>query len=228
MSGKSRLAEDLIRNQISEFVKLENRIPGVKIIHRLPDWQILWMSGDGLELLNVSLEELQSLSAAEYNARYFNLEDLENYGPKIYEMVTSETEHPYCTYFQQVRLAGKDEFTWYMTGTKILLRDDCNQPLLSLSIALPIDALHHMNLKADKLVEENNFLRKHYHEFAKLGKRERDVLMHLALGRSSQETGKILHISPTTVDTHRRNIKQKLKTRSFYVLSQYARAFDLI
>lgn len=42
-----------------------------------------------------------------------------------------------------------------------------------------------------------------------LSKREADCLYHLRLGHSAKETGKILFISPRTVETHIENIKQK-------------------
>ena len=43
-----------------------------------------------------------------------------------------------------------------------------------------------------------------------LTKREKEVLKLIAKGLSSVEIGKTLFIAPTTVDTHRRNISEKL------------------
>ncbi|MNY67725.1 transcriptional regulator FimZ [compost metagenome] len=50
----------------------------------------------------------------------------------------------------------------------------------------------------------------------------------MALGKSSAETAEQLFIAPETVKTHRKNIKQKLDTNSYYEICQYARAFDLV
>jgi DNA-binding CsgD family transcriptional regulator len=52
--------------------------------------------------------------------------------------------------------------------------------------------------------------------------------VHLAKGESAIECGKSLFISPQTVETHRKNIRMKLDTKSFFELTQYARSFDLI
>jgi DNA-binding CsgD family transcriptional regulator len=50
----------------------------------------------------------------------------------------------------------------------------------------------------------------------------------MALGKTSAETATQLFISTSTVETHRKNIKQKLDTNSYYEVCKYARAFDLI
>ncbi|MNT99653.1 DNA-binding transcriptional activator SdiA [compost metagenome] len=50
----------------------------------------------------------------------------------------------------------------------------------------------------------------------------------MALGKTSLETAEQLFIAQTTVETHRKNIKQKLNTNSYYEICQYARAFDLV
>jgi DNA-binding CsgD family transcriptional regulator len=132
------------------------------------------------------------------------------------------------TYFQQVRFYGEPDWVWHVSTVKVLLRDDDGKPLLVIAMSFPIDAMHHMTAKAARLLEENNFLRKNYHHFATLSNREREVLKMLALGKSSPETAEALFITTTTVETHRKDIKQKLNTNSYYALGLYARAFDLI
>ena len=108
------------------------------------------------------------------------------------------------------------------------MRDENRKPLLTYTIAIPIDSMHHLGAKAERLLAENNFLRSHYNEVARLSDRECDILRQMALGKSSTETAQALFISKATVETHRRNIKKKLKTSSFFELCQYARSFDLI
>lgn len=56
----------------------------------------------------------------------------------------------------------------------------------------------------------------------RLGRRETEVLRLLAQGKSSPQIGEILHISPSTVDVHRRNIMNKLELRSVAELTKYA------
>jgi two-component system NarL family response regulator len=58
--------------------------------------------------------------------------------------------------------------------------------------------------------------------YSTLGAREREVLQLLAEGHSSPEIAKRLHISPSTVETHRRNIMKKLDVHSVAELTKYA------
>jgi DNA-binding NarL/FixJ family response regulator len=55
-----------------------------------------------------------------------------------------------------------------------------------------------------------------------LSAREREVLQLVAEGKSSPVTAKLLHISIKTVETHRRNIVQKLKLHGTAELTKYA------
>ena len=52
--------------------------------------------------------------------------------------------------------------------------------------------------------------------------REREVLQLVAEGKTSGETAKAMHISVKTVETHRRNITQKLGLHGTAELTKYA------
>lgn len=58
--------------------------------------------------------------------------------------------------------------------------------------------------------------------FERLGSREREVLQLVAEGRTSAETAREMHISIKTVETHRRNIVQKLGLHGTAELTKYA------
>jgi DNA-binding NarL/FixJ family response regulator len=55
-----------------------------------------------------------------------------------------------------------------------------------------------------------------------LSAREREVLQLLAEGQSSRKIAERLHVSVTTVDTHRKHIMDKLGFRSIAELTKYA------
>jgi two-component system NarL family response regulator len=61
-----------------------------------------------------------------------------------------------------------------------------------------------------------------------LGLREREVLQWVANGLSSAEIATRMGIAPATVETHRRNIKQKLGLHSTAELTRYAMREGLI
>jgi DNA-binding NarL/FixJ family response regulator len=58
--------------------------------------------------------------------------------------------------------------------------------------------------------------------YSTLGSREREVLQLIAEGKTSAETAKEMHISTKTVETHRRNIVQKLGLHGIAELTKYA------
>jgi len=55
-----------------------------------------------------------------------------------------------------------------------------------------------------------------------LSRREREVFVLLAEGRSVREIGESLHISPKTVETHKYNILEKLNARNVVALTRIA------
>jgi DNA-binding NarL/FixJ family response regulator len=58
--------------------------------------------------------------------------------------------------------------------------------------------------------------------YSSLGAREREVLQLVAEGKTSKEIAKEMHISIKTVETHRRNIVQKLGMHGTAELTKYA------
>ncbi|WP_256003366.1 helix-turn-helix transcriptional regulator [Pedobacter deserti] len=220
--------QHLIRNSIAEIAAIAHKLPGVVVIHDLADWSVAWVSERGLKELGASLEEITALSSEQYHARYFNPEDSSDYVPKISALMESNITDQTCAYFQQVRLAGEPDFTWHMASTMVLLRNDQGKPLLTITMAFPMDSMHHMATKAERLMEENNFLRSNYQTFAALSEREKEILQYMSRGYSAIQTADSLFISKQTVETHRKNIRKKLNAQTSYELTMYARAFDLI
>ncbi|MEA5404023.1 helix-turn-helix transcriptional regulator [Arcicella sp. DC2W] len=220
--------QKIIDKNIIEIAKVAYKLPGVVVLHDLRDWSVAWMSPRGLEELGVTLEEITSLASGEYYYRYFNPEDAKDYAPKILSLMERNIADEICTCFQQVRFGINAPWKWHMASTMVFARDESGKPLLAITIAFPIDTMHHMTFKAERLLEENNFLRNNIQLFSSLSKRECEILKLLAMGASSIETAEKLFISIGTVDTHRKNIKKKLNTNSYFELCQFARAFNLI
>jgi DNA-binding CsgD family transcriptional regulator len=218
----------IIARSIAEVALIADKLLGVVVVHDLRDWSVAWMSVRGLNHLGISLAEVTSITSEEYFARYFNNEDTVDSVPKILGLLQKNDDDDFCTCFQQVRFRIDQDFNWYMHGCKILAHDNTRKPLLTITMALPIDAMHHMTAKATRLLKENNFLRKNFQLFSSLSKRECAVLRSLALGKSSAETANELFITESTVETHRKNIRRKLNTAAYYELCEYARAFDLV
>jgi two-component system, NarL family, response regulator NreC len=58
--------------------------------------------------------------------------------------------------------------------------------------------------------------------FSNLTEREREVLQFIAEGKSMKEIAGILHLSPKTVETHKRRIMDRLDIRTVAGLTRYA------
>ena len=213
--------------RLADLERQANTLPGVVIIHDLTG-AVVWMSDRGLKQLGITQQGVSSLSSSEYYRQFFNEEDAKDYVPKVLGLLHRNNNDELCTFFQQVRFKPDADWTWHMSSVMIWMRDEQGMPLYTITMAFPVDAMHHMHTKAERLLQENNFLRKNINKYASLSQRERDVLKLLALGKSSVETSDELFIALNTVETHRKNIRRKLETTSYYELCQYARAFDLI
>ena len=219
--------EIMIRNKIAELDRFADEIPSVIIVHNMKTQAVEYMSPRGRKILGVTLEELKSMGT-EYYTRFFNPEDAKDYVPRIFGMLERNTSDEVISFYQQVRASDADPWSWYFSTTKVFLRDQQGSPVLTITQAYPIDENHNEAFKARRLHEEENFIKKNLSKFVRLSYNETEVLRLLALGKSAVETARELSISDATVEALRANIKKKLETDSFYELTQYARAFDLI
>lgn len=217
-----------IQDAIKEISAIAERLPGVVLLHDMRDWSIAWMSKMGLYELNISLEELTSLTSEEYYTRFYNNQDSKDYVAKILTLIEENNDNYLYSCFQQTRRSPEHDWKWHIASARIFLRDEEGKPVLVIAMAFPVHDKHHMANKASRLLDENTFLRKNLNKFVSLSKREREVLKMMALGQSSADTAAALFISKLTVETHRKNIKNKLESNSYFELCQYARAFDLI
>lgn len=90
------------------------------------------------------------------------------------------------------------------------------------------DFVFDLNTPLSDLMEQFNALfaqiplKKSEDSNAVLSERERSILKEIALGRTNKEIGEQLHISPLTVETHRKNITRKLGIKSVSGLTIYA------
>lgn len=216
-----------VDEKIEQIRAIENYFPGVVIIHDIRKSTVVYMSQLGRDYLGVSNDELREMGTEYYN-RFFNIEEAKDYVPKILGLLERNNDSEIICHFQQVRRSPKEDWVWHLSYTRIFFRDEHGMPLLTLTTSLPVDAQHHIAAKAQRLLEENNFLRKNYQVFDQLTKREKEILRLMALGASSEEMAATLHISGTTDNTHRRNVKRKLKISSNYDIIRFAQAFDLI
>lgn len=219
--------EKRIAGKIADIQTYENDIPGVIVVHNATDGSVVYMSKRGREKLGITIEELKAMGP-EYLTKFFNPEEAREYAPKLLDFLHRQDENEIISLFQQVRPSPQDLYSWYISGIKIILKDDYGNPLLLLTVAIPIDAMHELAQKAQRLLDENNFLKENYHLYQLLTKREQELLKMFAKGATNEAIAKELFISEETVATHRKNIKRKLNCKTAYDCTYFAQAFNLI
>ncbi|WP_190277228.1 response regulator transcription factor [Taibaiella lutea] len=216
----------MIIQKINEIDGIADDIPGVVIIHLIEDLSVQYISKRGQAYLGRTLDEIKMSGPVYYN--YFNKEDLDDYLPKVKALFDGNKLNESVSYFQQVRRDETMPWSWHFSTSKILMQSPDGNPLLSITISLPVDAEQHVNSKLERLLEEYIFFRKNRKLFLNLTVREKEILRLLALSKSAKEIARELVISSHTVETHRKNLRKKLNITSNYQLNKFALAFDLI
>ena len=220
--------DDSLAGKLQALQMIDTEIPAVIIVMNILKNHVEYMSPRGRKQLGVTLEELKVMGERYYTA-FFNPLDVADYLPKIEAMLRAPAlENATVTFFQQVRTTISGDYAWHLGSTRVFLRDSNGTPTHVITCAIPIDPLHHVTSKVNRLLEENNFLRRNHHIFASLTKREKEILRLLALGFSAAEIAVKVNISEKTAVTHRRNIRAKIGAQSSYDLTSFAQAFDLI
>lgn len=219
--------EEHTEDMLERIRKAEDSIPAIIIINDITNGSVRYMSKRGHENLGVSLDDLQRMGT-EYHDRFFNPEDAKDYVPKILGLLERNNDDEILSFFQQVRRSPEHNWEWYLTSVKIFQRNEQGKPVSTICTAIPVDAQHHIAKKAQRLLEENNFLRANLHVFNTLTKREKEILGLMAKGLSSAIMANQLSISEKTAATHRKNIKRKLSAETTYDITRFAHAFNVI
>ncbi len=204
-----------------------NAFPGAVIIHDLSNQHVVYMSRMAVEGLNTTVEELQTMGM-DYHRKYFNPDEAAEYVPKILGLLERNNSDEFVSFFQQVRTGEDADYNWWLSSIRIFMRDEQGLPAYALTVSIPVDPKHNLTTKVERLLQENNFLRKHKEQFASLTKRELEIIRLMAMDKTSAEIATQLYLSEDTVKTHRRNIKRKVFAKNQYDVLKFAQAFDLV
>lgn len=130
-----------LEQKITIIDKIANDIPAVIVIHELSlnGPRVIYISPTGLKILKTSKEEVAGLDTEEFHNRYFNPDDAADYHPKILELLERKDDKEMITFFQQVRSSNKEDFKWYLTTSKIFMKDSMGYPTHIIAFAHPID-----------------------------------------------------------------------------------------
>lgn len=126
------------------------------------------------------------------------------------------------SHFQAIKGWTKDgSYEWFYSVKKKF--DDKR----IITISNPISSLTEMQDQVRKILEENLYIKNNLRNLNNLTPREKEIIKLILQGHSSKQIADILFISPHTVSTHRKNIKQKLNIKSYNQLYRFATEFGL-
>lgn len=215
-----------IEEKIAAFAPQLEMMPGISVIHQIENYHPIYMTQNGLKLFGLTLEELIAIGE-NYFEEFFNDDFTVEFFEKLLPLLKEENKEETFTIFHQVFFPNKDDFEWFVSSVRIFHSID-GESTHTLSISFPIGEMERIPNKAEKLLAENEFYRQHSDRFATLTNREKEVLKLFSEGQSAQEIACRLNITVDTVNSHKKAIKQKLQISSFYDMTQYAHAFDLL
>lgn len=210
--------------------RLELALAGSGLV--LWDWNIperkVTAGNRWFELLGYANEELGNDEDAWM--ALINPKDLERFSQKLSAHLQGET----ASFESELQLRHKDGH-WVSVEArgKVTLRDQGNAPLRMVGTLLDITQRKRLNEEGmDLLKRIESLIRESSHtsplkpEARKaaesLTKRQRQILGMIAVGMTSAEIGKRLHLATPTVISHRRNLMAKLDLHSTAEVTRFA------
>ncbi|WP_420575302.1 response regulator transcription factor [Ekhidna sp.] len=163
-----------------------------------------------------------------FNAELMNRVDPENYQRNVQfavDFMTRDNKQEIGVMFQHMNMSPDPDadLEWYVSFMKY---SENAKGLFTLDFKIRF--LDKYQNKFMKLIALDEFVHNNMNKFQELTAREVEVMTLLAKGLSNQEIADQLSIARFTVDTHRKNIMNKLEIKRFVDLIRFAEAFDLV
>lgn len=216
-----------IEDKIEQFAPVAESLSGVVVIHEIEGFAPLFMTSNGLNLLGLTLKELKEVGT-DYQKKFLNEDFMEDYLIFLRKMIREKNDGESYNFFHQVQLREKEDYVWYVSAIKVFHKDPQGNPTHTVTIAFPLNDFEHIPQKAEKMLDEGLFLKRNRKKYQSLGRRGKEVLRLVAIGKTSAEIAAELNVSTDTVNSHKKVVKQKLGISSTYQFTKYARSFDLI
>jgi len=190
------------------------------LVSGIEDGEVIGESGDGgkayeeidrllpdMVILDISLPTMSGIEIAR---------KLRKYHPDMKIIILSR--HDNEEYVKELLKYGVNGF---------VLKDDAGEDLLRAVGAVRKNETYLSPRITGQLIsnpglQENPTKKQESGQFTILTNREREILKRIAEGKSNEETGKALRLSPKTVKVHRQNIMKKLNIHKVTDLVKYA------
>ena len=217
------LVDNMLKKNKISLEDVEDIVAGMLHFHDQHSGQLIKASASTCRFFDMSEEALLALPAQDYFARFFDPQTVATEHPKLFEFYARSDANATIGIFERVRRNEKSDYQWFLDIGKI------SQSLqASVMVTYDVKSMESHAVRLSKLLDQNQFLRKHYQQFSTLTERERNIVQRVARGERRRDIADALSITVYTLDTHRRNIRAKLETCLVADWIKYADAFGLL
>jgi len=189
-----------------------------KILEERPEWEVVAEASDGREAVRQALSVLPDLAILDIGMPFLNgieaTRQITRRAPAVRVLILSM--HSDEAYISQALKAGARGY---------LLKDSADVDLIRGVRAVASGKSFFSPTVAKMMLDDyvrHSADRETVDRFDSLSEREREVLQLIAEGHSNKAIADLLSVSPTTVETHRGHILQKLDVHNTVELVLYA------
>jgi len=204
-----------------------NYLPGNILVTDLNQLSTEYMNSNGCNILGHNVEELQELGP-EYYQRFFVPEEIGLVISTYQHMQQQQDVSGIYNFAHRVKAVSDAGYKWYFASAKLMYSPGHAVADKMLLIVNEVNSLGNIAKKINSVLEESDWMKQHFKKFCRLSKREKEIIGLLVSGKNSSQISEIFNLSRLTVNTHRRNIKQKLEIKTFSELYKFAVVFDLL
>ena len=204
-----------------------NYLPGNVLVIDLNTLSTVYMNKSGCNILKHSAEELHELGT-EYFQSFFVPEEMDIVVPTYLNMQKKQDASRIYNFAHRVKTMSDSSYKWYFASAKLLYEPGKVVADRIILIVNEVNSLNYIAKKINSVLDESDWMKMHFKKFCLLTRREKEIIVLLVGGKNSSEISDILNITRLTVNTHRRNINEKLEITSFSGLYKFATVFGLI
>jgi DNA-binding CsgD family transcriptional regulator len=174
-------------------------------LHRLSDFKPLYLNEAGLRFVDMTWEEIESMSAEEYLQKYLSPYSQKHVLPDFQAYLQKGDFRKVHSVFQHLWSSREGEYVWVYSTTKVM-----TQQRILLSLSTPVREMGAMAPTIERSLEAERLRIEGRERLATLTEREREVFQCIIAGQSRSAISRSLGITLNTYDTHRNRIRRKL------------------